>query len=215
MHEALLAEAALPAPATILGLAMQPYSLGHELWLIRQGSPFVLGGEVTKAKLYEAVLICSETWEGARRMNRDWLMPAKLMLWRWRTRNELVPLASQDFQYYRERGCLCVPINPPKPGQVTVRPPGSPFLVRLKNFLVEHNRLTQAQAWDYPLGLAMIERAAYFEEKECLEVENELDVRTREFAEANDARLKVFMDGGMSEQEAWAKLLQEGLSCPA
>ncbi len=215
MHEAILAEAALPAPAKIFGLQMQPYSLGHELWLIRQNSPFVFGGEASRDKIAEAALICSETWDGARAMNHDWLLPAKLALWRFRIRNEIAAIAAEDFRRYRERGSLCVPINPPAPGQVTTRRPGSPFLIRLQMFLVEQCRLTDSEAWDHPLGLAMIKRAAWLEEKESLEVENDLDIDTKNFQESNDARLKAFIDAGMSDEEAWAQLFKEGLSCRA
>src|ERR1039458_4287756 len=87
MHEAALAQAALPAPTSILGLPLQAYSLGHELFLIREGNPLAAANRETKANLDErdlvqAVLICCHSFEECRRLHTDWLMGLKLWLWR-------------------------------------------------------------------------------------------------------------------------------------
>ncbi len=192
---------------------MRPYSIGHELWLIRQGNPLAWGGDADIKQLREAALICCETWEGLKRLNSEWSIGLKLALWNWRQRNALFPIELANFTHYRERGSLCFEINSASPGRTVSRRPGAPFLLRLQMFLVEHSRLTESDAWDYPLGLAMMKRAAWLESEDCLEIKNEDDETTQGFAEANDARLKVMIDSGMTPESAWAKLLEEGLSC--
>lgn len=39
MHEPLLSRAAAPTKTVVLGLLMRPYSLGHELFLLREDNP--------------------------------------------------------------------------------------------------------------------------------------------------------------------------------
>ncbi len=215
MHEQLLAQAAVGAPTSILGLALRPYSLGHELWLIRQNNPLVAGGQVSRASLFEAILICCEDWQGASAMNTDWLMPLKLWIWRKRTRKQITALAVEEFRHYRAMGSLCFKVNGAQSGQKTPRPPGAPFLLRLHMFLMEQFHYTEAQAWDHPFGLAMMKWCAHWENKEALEIYNEVDSKTDEFQAANDARLKAFIDAGMSDEDAWSQLIKEGLTCQA
>jgi hypothetical protein len=57
--------AAIPTPTTILGVRLQPYSLGHKLVLGRIGSPFEIGGAVAIHDIVLAVLICSQDYAGA------------------------------------------------------------------------------------------------------------------------------------------------------
>jgi hypothetical protein len=52
------------------------------------------------------------------------------------------------------------------------RPQGAPFALRLHQFLVTHLRLAAEEAWDYPLGLAKMQWAAYWEEEGGLQIYN-------------------------------------------
>lgn len=175
MHEAALAQAALPAPTMILGLEMRPYSIGHEIWLIRQENPLVIGGEPEPRHVREAALICCETWKGALAMRKDWLIVPKLKLWKWRTRKENLALAMADFYNYRRGGCLNFKTEPSgRPGQAT-RLLGAPFLIRLIQFLVSTLRKTEEEVMDYPIGLAQMHYSAWLETEGCLQVYNEHD----------------------------------------
>jgi hypothetical protein len=53
-----------PCPV-VLGLRLQPLTVGHALLLHRLNSPFVSGGPVDLPALMEAVLVCSLPVEGA------------------------------------------------------------------------------------------------------------------------------------------------------
>lgn len=175
MHEAAFAKAALPAPAVILGLPMRPYSIGHELWLTRQKNPLAGQGDCSRAQLEEAALVCSESWAGAREMNRDWLMIPKIKLWKWRMRKESTARAVELFRNYRAEGSITFPNESPNRGGQASRIPGAPFLLRLIRFLMDQNRLKESECLDYPLGLAHMHYCAYWESQGALEVYNEHD----------------------------------------
>jgi hypothetical protein len=204
MHEAALARAALPAPTEVLGMALQDYSIGHEVYLQREApeiqslTPKDQSPEAREA-LVTAVLICCQSWEDNRGMARDWLLGLKLAIWRRRLRRMVKRQGSkfwqeqlERFQAYREAGSLEFPLSEiirsrsgPEP-----RPPGSPFLLRLHQFLVLKLGLSQAAAWDYPLGLAKMEWASYWEEEGGLQIYNWQDAAHDDYVakcEAEDA----------------------------
>src|SRR5688572_32977901 len=102
MHELFLARAALPAPTVCLGMLLRPYSLAHELWLIREhnalvgvqpsGCPDTLKRELQRElqqALPAAVLICSQTWAQLRTMRGDHLLGLKLWIWNRRTKQSI------------------------------------------------------------------------------------------------------------------------------
>ena len=107
MQEAALSMAALPNPARVLGLAMRPYSLGHELFLIREFNPLVEEG--AKAKLEDlkaAALICCQSHEECRRMRDDPLIKLKLWLWNKRCARLGFRRELRKFRQYRNSGLL-------------------------------------------------------------------------------------------------------------
>src|SRR2546421_10443514 len=81
MHESALARAALPAPTICLGMRLRPYSLGHELWLIRESCQ-VLCGSVQG--LPAAVLICSQDWDALGKGARRYDPSLGFRLWLWK-----------------------------------------------------------------------------------------------------------------------------------
>lgn len=179
MHDAALARAALPAPATrILGLVMRPYSLGHELHLVRESNPLLSGdsANVTRFDLAEAVLICSQTFEECRRMSFDWFLPLKLWVWKRRTRKYSTGPHIQSFLEYRSDGIRQLSASGfSRPDKPAGREAGAPFLLRLYQFLVIELRVSYLEAWDYPLGLAQMQFATYWEEKGSFDVYNSHD----------------------------------------
>lgn len=157
---------------------MRPYSLGHELHLLREQNPLLSGGSgnVARADLAQAVLICSQTFEECRRMSFDWLIPLKLWVWRRRTRKLPIGPHVQAFLEYRQDGVRQFPgSNVTHSDRAPGRQAGAPFLLRLYQFLVIEFRLTPSEAWDYPLGLAQMQFSTYWEEKGGFEIYNEHD----------------------------------------
>jgi hypothetical protein len=176
MHDVALALATLPAPTRIFGLPMRPYSLGHELQLIRESNSLLSGGSanVPRIEFAQAVLICSQTFEECRRINFDWLAGIKIAAWRWRMRNVDHDPHVQAFINYRRDGSRFLPQGRQTiAGSGSVKVAGAPFLLRLYQFL--RIKFNEPNPWDYPLGLATMQFAAYWEEKGSYSIYSEVD----------------------------------------
>jgi len=196
MHEAALAQAALPAPTVCFGLELRPYSIGHELFLIREHNPILLVGpadadrSIVKTRdLAEAVLICCQSFEECKRMHSDWLIGLKLGLWRRRAEKMNPELQLQAFLDYRASGSLEFPITErvtcgANPG----RPPGAPFLLRLHQFLVTRLNKSESAAWDYPLGLAKMQWLTYWELEGSVNIYNSHDAQFDRYCAEEDAK---------------------------
>ena len=113
MHEALLARAARPAPAIVLGLLMRPFSIGHHVLLIREGNPLAESNDASAVKVAEAALICSQSWEENARMPFDPLIGFKLWIWKRRVKAKIGNMAAEllNFIQYRNEGSLEFPIS--------------------------------------------------------------------------------------------------------
>jgi hypothetical protein len=177
MHEAALAAAALPAPTRILGMTMRPYSLGHELFLIRENNPLLSGGKanVTRADLAQAVLICASSFQECRQIPFRITPTIGIILWRRRTRKMPLGPNVEAFRNYREDGTREFPagrqVNSDSGGKVA----GAPFLLRLYQFLIIELAIPYNEAWDYPLGMAQMQFATYWEEKGCFSIYSQMD----------------------------------------
>lgn len=173
MHETALAHAARPERVAVLGLLLEPYSLGHELLLIRESNPLVVGGVPKPTDLASAVLICCQGWQANSRIGADRLLPLKKAIWHWRTRKCFFGVEQAKFRAYRENGSMEFPMPEIfEPGEKPGRPPGSPLLLRLHLFLTARLGLAESAAWDYPLGLAKMRWQCYWEEEGGLKVQN-------------------------------------------
>jgi hypothetical protein len=196
MHEPLLAQAALPAPARICGIPLRRYSLGHELFLIREKSPFLFGGFVSPGDLLEVIWICASDYEGCQRSQSTWLYLFKLWLVKRAVQRSIKRKTFERevaaFREYRESGCLEFPLSDViKPGAAIPRSPGTPFPLRLQQFLMVTLRLNENEAWDYPVGMAKCRWAAHWEEQAGLEVYNEDNAEMdRQIREASEAEAK-------------------------
>ena len=197
MHEPALARAALPAPVVCLGMLLRPYSLGHELWLIRESNA-ALRGSIDG--LPAAVLICSQDWDELRRMRSDHFLGLKLWIWECRmkrkegdflrglsrifankksalirgnSRKALLEKELATFLAYRAEGLLELPISQvARSDRAMPRLPGCPFILRLQQWLMTHFHLTESAAWDYPVGLAKMRWAAHWEQEGGLDIYN-------------------------------------------
>ncbi len=195
MHDAVLSQAALPAPVFCYGRPLRPYSLGHELWLVREQNAILRAADKPPysidvlRSLPGAVLICSRTWEELRTMRAERWLGLDLWLWRKRTRKLDVAHETEKFVAYRAAGLLEFPLSTivrPDRGP-TPRLPGGPFILRLQQWLMRELRFSEAAAWDYPVGLAKMRWATHWEQEGGLDIYN-----------AHDAEFDVFV----AEQEA-------------
>lgn len=190
MHEDALAIAAVPTPAVVLGLLMRPFSVGHVVCLIREG---ILSDcearTLTSRGLATAALICSQSWEEYRESQGDWTLSLKLWLWRKRVAiaeriHSRIPgaapyfLEQSDLLYrYIEAGSIGFPFSdsPRADSDTKVRMFGSPFLIRLHNWLTVELGMSYSEAWDHPYGLAKMRWSAHWEQEGALSIKNEAD----------------------------------------
>lgn|SRR3990167_218294 len=193
MHEPLLAQAALPAPTIVCGLLLRPYSLGHELWLIRDSHapashPLSTCFPSDPEGLKTAVYICASTWDELNALSATWTLRLKTFLWDRRTRHVDWLREAAKFAAYVAAGSVEFPISEiARPDRASApRVPGTPFLLRLHAWLMTHLRLSEGAAWDYPIALAKMRWAAYWEQEAGLDVYN-----------AHDAEFDLFV----AEQE--------------
>ncbi len=179
MHDAAFAVAALPSPARVLGLSLRPYSIGHELWLLREDSPFakedrVSTGPDSRSDLIRAVWTCSLTWKEIRGGRADWLKPLKLAIWTARLTRMDFDQAETAFRDYLLLGSDLAPTD--RDPKDTSRPLGGPHLARLILFLIRELRKTEEEAFDYPMALANWHYATWLEKEGAVRVLNEDEV---------------------------------------
>lgn len=191
MHEAALSRAALPAPVRIYGIELRPYALGHELFLIRENNPLAVGGNPLPGDLFEAVWICSSTFKECTEARSSLFYIPKLWLLKRRAKKYNFEKEAEAFRQYREDGSLEFPISEiPRPNRDSgpTRPPGSPFLLRLHQFVMERLQKSELEAWDYPVGLAKMRWAAHWEQKNGLDVYNAQDAQFDAFIAEQEAK---------------------------
>lgn len=183
MHELLLGRAAQSAPAIVLGLLLKPYSLGHDLLLAESGNPLASKNACDPLYLSRAVLICCQNWAENQRTYKDPLLGIKLAIWRLRTRRVFFKQELATFVKYRDAGCLELPLSGvarPNSGPAP-RPSGSPFVLRVQQWLMTTLHFSEAQSWDYPYGLAVMRWQCHWEQDGGLEVYNTNDAEFDQF----------------------------------
>jgi hypothetical protein len=140
-------------------------------------------------------------------MRSDHLLGLKLWLWGRRTRKMSIAGELEKFLAYRADGLLEFPISQvARSDRGNARLPGTPFILRLQQWLMSHFDLSEAAAWDYPVGLAKMRWAAHWEQ------EGGLDVYNAHEAEADASIAYWESQGGPGAMKAAAK---KETTCPA
>lgn len=190
MHEAALAQAAVPAPAVVLEMLLRPLSLGHVLLLSD------LRLDASGEALPTAVLICCQTWQENLSTRQDRFINFKLWLWRRRIARAARTIPNyytnelSKLQRYIEAGSLEFPASDvfkPDRGPAP-RLPGTPFVLRLQQWLITHLRLSETEAWDYPFGLSKMRWAAHWEQEGGLDIYNSHDEQFDRFVAEQEAK---------------------------
>jgi hypothetical protein len=186
--EAFSQAAAVVMPVFILRMPLLPYSVGHELCLKQSGNPLAAGMSPLTGKheaLFEAVLICSQSWREIKSMARDPLVKLKMRIWAWRARRENLQDGIDAFCRYRFSGYNFPQCSPVGEGG---RIPGSPVLARMIQFLMMRMGKTEEEAMDYPLGLAHWHFATWLESEGSLTVQNENEKEFADYCEEEDRK---------------------------
>jgi len=174
-------KAAMVGPPRICGVRLQPFSAWHALVLIAIDSPFALGARpVALRDLLLALAVCSSRWSAdhARRLRAlralfrwDWLASLALAWLALRTRRDgLARAAGELCQYmsaYTDR-----PGYWAKEGGAMSRVPLPAHVV---GTMLSHFGLSEARAWNMPLGLAFTYQAVHAEECGAELADEELD----------------------------------------
>jgi hypothetical protein len=174
MHDLAFADATRPTPVRVLKLRLFPYSIGHELLLMRDRNPFVLlteeefnkmPADSQTAAVVRAVCICCRDWNGNQTFSKF------LNFWAWRIRNSNWSLAIAEFRNYLAEHRALLPTlvadvaEDSEAYQIankgeTIgdgRALGSPFLAQLINFVQQRKMagdLDLKTFWDIPFALA-------------------------------------------------------------
>jgi hypothetical protein len=189
MYETAFAKAATPAPVSILGLPLRPYSVGHELFLIGRNNAFVCDRPPGTTDLIEAALVCAHSWEEIH-APAPWLT-VKTAMWRWHVRKQLAnPMEwILTFYLYRHNGSTVPHHQPPglAANETPGREPGAPFLLRLIQFLMFNLDLTEPEAMDYKLGLAQWHACAFWEAQGGLRIQNREEKQQEDFITTQEA----------------------------
>jgi hypothetical protein len=186
-----LADAVLPPRAVVLGLPLMPYSIGCELQLHREESPFLLlsraafdalPAEAQCLALIRAVTICCKSPTDRPIRWRWCLAGCPVRLWPFKTVIQLgngadFPLAVAEFRNYIEAGRLEFRAELPSGDDAPLRYIGAPEILRLYQFICRHIPRQEIaiwgkSAWDFPLGFARMLAQAHAEEQGGLEIFN-------------------------------------------
>jgi hypothetical protein len=218
MNDLAFADCARPTPVAILRLALMPYSLGHEVLLLKERNPFVMchveqfSDLPLEQQIYavkRAALICSQGWR-SNHGRQKWLR-----LWGWLTSKSDYALAIAEFRNYLNEGRMLP--SPPSRHAVEVlygkedekgRAMGSPLAAQLYNYVCANLgkfNVTPATAWDAPYSLAGM---LYF-----AELESAGQIRIENAAEAGEqAELEKIQREIEEEQAAQPKTNNAGLA---
>ena len=181
MHETTFTEALLPTPVTVLRLSLAPYSLGHEILLLRRRNAFLtqtetefncLNPEAQKHQLRSAVLICSKSWTENHQRARG------VRLWGWLVRKAVYPLEIANFRNYLAEAYETVfyTLNPKNEDDARAddicadaagyeplhklrgRSLGAPLIARLLDFVATGDKFRAygfPTPYDFPYGAAL------------------------------------------------------------
>ena len=107
-------------------------------------------------------------------MWRDRFLGFKLALWKLRVRGWSFEKERLAFVRYRREGMSCLPESRLHgvDGE-TRRQPGTPFLLRLHQFVSVTLQKGEAAAWDYPYGFAVMQWQGWHETADAYKVLNE------------------------------------------
>jgi hypothetical protein len=195
-QELAFADATRPTPVRCLCLNLRPYSLGHELLLLRYRNPLrclseaefaALGFNAQIAAVTTAALICSQSHAAINRRQK-WMR-----LWHWLLNGIDYVAETAIFRAYLAAGNACprfAPSDPEFPG----REAGAPELLNLHQWLSKHRATLIQQAtdiWDYPLALARWECYAALEAEGRVRLRNRTDGDNNfaEWVEAQEAKV--------------------------
>jgi hypothetical protein len=178
MHETEFAASFQPPAATVFGVLMETYAIGHELALIREGNPLAtysatsfseLDMAAQRLALAMAVEIC-----GKLGFFRKYLFAVNVL----RAGEDELEREIKNFRSYRAAGSRDLPLTKmPKQHGIPFRYFGAPVMASLINYVTaQHSLLIQSHfkgsPLNFPLGLAQILYTTHLETAGAVWVKN-------------------------------------------
>ena len=200
-------------PCRILGLDMMPYSLGCELQLWREDSPFLsksfdefnaLKFKQQHYALNRAVNICCKR------------APRWFKLWGWmylpHNPQELA-IAIADFRNYLVDGRLQFRADLPQDNDLPLRYIGEPEILRLYRFVCAHIPRDEIKhwgemAWDFPYSVAKMLSQGYAESQGNLVIYNIHQATSYNYHKVCEAGREAWAAAGVSEAKRKAALVE-------
>ena len=200
-------------PSRILGVDMMAFSLGNELQLYRENSPFVTLGRdefdalPMEAKIHavrRAVNICRKEARGWRNWWKDVETPKNV--------TELA-LAIADFRNYLADGRLQFRADLPKDDNLPVRYLGEPEILRLYRFVNANVPrpeilLWGATAWDFPYSFAKMLYQGHAESAGNLVIYNVHQAAGYNYHKQCEAGRAAWTEAGVSNEKRKLALAQ-------
>ena len=196
MQDTDYSDAIKPSRVNILELPLRDYSLGHELLLLRERSPFLLQTPFAFSELpmeqrifalHRATWICSNTFKQNEGESFVWFKMKQLSFLRRKLTLDDYALAVAEFYNYLNagRGTPRLSKRRLKAGEDAGRPFGAPILPQLFQFVLtlpEIKGQPVNAAWDYPFSAAIWRYFVHLEMEGSIQIEN---------ADDEEIRLKV------------------------
>ena len=157
---------------TVLRLRLRPFSVGHEILLSLEKSPFLFGGTFDWHDLFTAVLFCSQTFREGMALRQS---PRKVQIfayaWKWFLSGRLNIISEQKaFEKYIMEGSWCPNVCEPISGYET-RELKAPKAFRLIPFLCAYLNMSESEAMDFPMSRAQAYAAAIDDKEGKIDLE--------------------------------------------
>lgn len=234
MHECALADAARPPRASVLQLNLLDYTLGHDLLLWSQRSPFVTYTRESCAELplaeqinalIKAADVCSQTWEQNNFAPRTFFERRRFKK-AWRQWNKCLdhadyPVEIEHFHDYLATAREDLPTVPmPRAKGQEFHYYGAPETARLLNYVSSHHSSLIAHhyrsPYNFPYRLARVLCLTQLETDGAVWIQNYFDhqqtERAKQYAEKNPG--STFAKGPEEVQAAAEKWNREHPESP-
>lgn len=221
----------MPQPVVCLGMLLRPYSIGHHLLLIRDGLlesepdlPHLAQAVLICCQTWREnermgfdALLDLKLWIWRRRIRSNvrrstsnaqrsmGAAPLPLGVGSWKLKvGSYLESQLAIFRAYIESGNAEFRISDAPRAEALSSPrlPGSPFILRLQQWLMTELGLSEEAAWDYPIALAKMRWCAHWEQEGGLDVYNEHDAEFDRYVAEQEAKGQQSLESNVLSPES-------------
>jgi hypothetical protein len=137
------------------------------------------------------VITCSQTWDENRTADH-W---RNFKIWLWKRRARKMDMAAELAKFQAYLNGPSSPVTEPATTSDPVRPPGAPWLLRVRQFLQSKLGMSYSEAMDFPFAAAAWEYAAFYESEGGLKIQNDEDRDFLSWVDEQEEKRKGAMNG--------------------